>query len=69
MGLLKHLKHPQRQRTGIRPRRIIFEKENVESTHISWENKMKPQIQLDGGITPKEYQALASRREEMLSLA
>ncbi len=29
---------------------------------------MKPRIKLDDGITPKEYETLASRWEEMLSL-
>ena len=47
----------------------IFEKENTENTYISWEDKMKPRIDLDDGITQEEYQALAARWEEMLSLA
>ncbi len=62
-------KHSQRQETGVRPHQIIFEKENTENTYISWEDKMKPRIQLEDGITPEEYQALASRWDEMLSLA
>lgn len=66
MGFLKHF---QNQKTGVRPHQIIFEKENTENTYITWEDKMKPRIKLDDGITPEEYQALASRWEEMLSLA
>lgn len=62
-------KYNQRQKTGCRPCRIIFEKENVENTYISWEKKMKPRIGLCDGITPEECQALASRWEEMLTLA
>lgn len=66
---MEFLKHIQRQKTGVRPHQIIFEKENTENTYISWEDKMKPHIELYDGITPEEYQALASRWEEMLSLA
>ena len=66
MEILKHL---QRQKTGVRPHRIIFEKENMENTYITWEDKMKPRIKLDDGITQEEYQSLAARWEEMLSLA
>ena len=66
MGFIKHF---QRQKVGVHPHRIIFEKENTENTYISWEDKMKPRIDLDDGITQEEYQALAARWEEMLSLA
>lgn len=66
---MKFLKHLQRQKTGVRPHRIVFEKENPENTYIRWEDKMKPRIKLDDGITQEEYQALAARREEMLALA
>ncbi|MBD5152195.1 MAG: hypothetical protein HDT16_06840 [Oscillibacter sp.] len=66
---MEFLKHIKRQKTGVRPHQIIFEKENPENTYITWEDKMKPRIKLDDGITPEEYQALASRWEEMLSLA
>lgn len=66
MGFIKHF---QRQKVGVHPHRIIFEKENTENTYISWEDKMKPRIDLDNGITQEEYQALAARWEEMLSLA
>lgn len=66
---MEFLKHPERQKTGARPHQIIFEKENTKNTYISWEDKMKPRIKLDDGITQEEYQALASRWDEMLSLA
>lgn len=66
MGFLKKL---QRQKTGVRPRRIVFEQENPDNSYISWEKQMKPRIKLDDGITQEEYQALAARWEEMLSLA
>lgn len=66
MGFIKHF---QRQKVGVHPHQIIFEKENTENTYISWEDKMKPRIDLDDGITQEEYQALAARWEEMLSLA
>lgn len=66
MGFFKNF---YRQKMGVRPRQIIFEKENAENTYISWEDKMKPRIKLEDGITPEEYQALSSRWEEMLSLA
>ena len=66
MGFIKHF---QRQKVGVHPHRIIFEKENTENTYITWEDKMKPRIDLDDGITQEEYQALAARWEEMLSLA
>jgi hypothetical protein len=59
----------QRKKEGIRPRRIVFEKENTQNTYITWEDQMKPRIKLDDGITPEEYQALAARWEEMLKLA
>ena len=62
-------KHRRRQKTGVRPRQIIFEKENPENTYITWEDKMKPRIDLDDGITREEYQFLASRWDEMISLA
>ena len=66
---MEFLKHFQRQKIGVRPRRIIFKQENTENTYITWEDKMKPRIKLDDGITSEEYQALAARWEGMLSLA
>ncbi|MDE7398873.1 MAG: hypothetical protein K2N06_05020 [Oscillospiraceae bacterium] len=66
---MKFIDHIQRRKTGVRPRQIIFEKENPENTYITWEDKMKPGIKLDDGITTEEYKALVSRWEEMLSLA
>lgn len=66
---MENLNHVQRQKTGIRPCRIVFEKENTENIYISWERKMKPRIDLNDGITQEEYHALAARWEEMLSLA
>lgn len=63
------LNHSQRQKTGVRPHQIIFEKENTENTYISWKDKMKPRIEVDDGITPEEYQMIVSRWDEMLSLA
>lgn len=62
-------KRSRRQKKGVRPRQIVFEKENTENTYITWEDRMKPRIELDDGITREEYQALASRWDEMLSLA
>lgn len=62
-------KYSQRERDGVRPHQIIFEKENVENTYISWEDKMKPQIELDDDITSEEYQTMLARWDEMLSLA
>ena len=59
----------RRQETGVSPHQIIFEKENTENTYISWEDKMKPRIKIDDGITREEYQAMVSRWDEMLSLA
>lgn len=66
MGVIKNF---QRQKMGVRPHQIIFEKENTENTYITWEDKMKPRIDLSDGITTEESQALAARWEEMLSLA
>ncbi|MDE7353673.1 MAG: hypothetical protein K2O06_11585 [Acetatifactor sp.] len=66
MEILKHL---QRQKTGVRPHQIIFNKKNKKNIDISWKDKMKPSIKLEDGITFKEYQALAARWDEMLSLA
>ena len=66
---MEFLKHFRRQKIGVRPHQIIFEKENTGNVYISWEDKRKPRIQLDDGITQEEYQALASRWDEMLSLA
>lgn len=63
------LNHSRRQKTGVSPHQIIFEKENTENTYISWEDKMKPCIKIDDGITQEEYQAMVSRWDEMLSLA
>ncbi len=57
------------QITGVRPHLVIFEKENTENDYVTWENKKKPSIRLNDGITEEEYQALASRLEEMISLA
>ncbi len=65
-GFFKHL---QRRKTGVHPHQIIFEKENTENTYISWEDKMKPRIDLDERLAQEGYQALVSRRDEMLSLA
>ena len=62
-------KHIQRQKTGVRPHQIIFKKKNTKNTDSSWGDKMKPCIKLEDGITSKEYQALAARWDEMLSLA
>lgn len=61
-------KHLQRQKTGVRPHRIVFEKENRENDYVSWEKQMKPHIELEG-ITPEEYQILDSRMDEMLAQA
>ena len=58
-------KRSRRQKKGVRPRQIVFEKENTENTYITWEDRMKPRIELDDGITREEYQALASRWGEM----
>ena len=66
MGFLKHF---QRQKFGVHPHQIIFEKENTENVYISWEDRMKPRIKLDDGITQEEYRAMAARWDEMLSLA
>lgn len=66
MDLFKHF---QRQRTGVRPHQVIFEHENAENTYISWKDKMKPRITMEDGIIPEEYQAMAVRWEEMLTLA
>ncbi len=57
------------QITGVRPHLVIFEKENTENDYVTWEDKKKPSIRLNDGITEEEYQALASRLEEMISLA
>ncbi len=62
-------KHSRRQKKGVHPHQIVFEKENTENTYITWEDRMKPRIELDDSITREEYQALASRWDEMLSLA
>lgn len=66
MDLFKHF---QRQRNGVRPHQVIFEHENAENTYISWKDKMKPRITMEDGIIPEEYQAMAVRWEEMLTLA
>lgn len=66
---MEFLKHIRRQKVGVHPHQIIFEKENTENTYISWEDKMKPRIDLNDGITQEEYQALAARWDEMISLA
>ena len=66
MGFLDRLK---RQKKGVRPHRIVFERENTENTYITWEDKMKPRVKLRDGITQEEYQTLAARREELLSQA
>lgn len=66
MDLFKHF---QRQKTGVRPHQVIFEHENAENTYISWKDKMKPRITMEDGIIPEEYQAMAVRWEEMLTLA
>lgn len=62
-------KYSQREKAGVRPHQIIFEKENAENTYVFWENKMKPRIKLDDVITSEEYQTMLSRWDEMLSLA
>ncbi len=66
MDLFKHF---QRQRNGVRPHQAIFEHENAENTYISWKDKMKPRITMEDGIIPEEYQAMAVRWKEMLTLA
>lgn len=66
MDLFKHF---QRQKTGVRPHQVIFEHENAENTYISWKDKMKPRITMEDGIIPEEYQAMAVRWKEMLTLA
>lgn len=65
---MEYSKDSERRKTGVRPHQIIFEKENTENTYITWEDKMRPRISLKDGITQEEYQTLASRQEEMLSL-
>lgn len=66
---MKLWKSFHRQKMGVRPHQIIFEKENTENTYITWEDKMKPRIDVDDGVTMEEYRAMAARWEEMLSLA
>lgn len=66
---MESLEYIQRQETGVHPHQIIFEKENTENTYISWKDQMKPCIRLEDGITREEYRAMASRWDEMLSLA
>ena len=48
-------KRSRRQKKGVRPRQIVFKKENTENTYITWEDRMKPRIELDDGITREEY--------------
>lgn len=62
-------KYTQRQRIGVHPHQIIFKKANKANTYITWDDTMKPRISLCGGITLEEYQVLATRWDEMLSLA
>ena len=59
----------QRKKEGVRPHLLVFERENTENTYITLEDRMKPRVKLDDGITQEEYQALAARREEMIRLA
>ena len=47
---MKLWKSFHRQKMGVRPHQIIFEKENTENTYITWEDKMKPRIDVDDGI-------------------
>lgn len=65
---MEPLKHFQRRKSGVRPHRIVFEKENSENDYVSWEKQMKPHIALEG-ITPEERQILDSRMDEMLEQA
>ena len=66
---MNFLKQIQRQKIGVHPHQIIFDKENTENTYITWEDKMKPRIDLDDGISQEEYQVLSSRWNEMIKLA
>lgn len=66
MGFFKRF---QRKKEGVRPHLLVFERENTENTYITLEDRMKPRVKLDDGITQEEYQALAARREEMIRLA
>jgi hypothetical protein len=66
---MESLEHLQRQETGVHPHQIIFEKENTNNAYISWKDQMKPRIRLKDGITQEEYQSIASRWDEILSLA
>ena len=66
MGFLKQLK---RQKMGVHPRRINFEKENPENRHITWDDQMKPCIMRNDGITEEECRALMARWDEMLTQA
>lgn len=66
MDLFKRFRH---KKEGARPRLLVFEQENTDNTYITLEDRMKPRVKLDGGITREEYQALAARREEMIRLA
>ena len=59
MGFFKRF---QRKKEGVRPHLLVFERENTENTYITLEDRMKPRVKLDDGITQEEYQALAARR-------
>ena len=59
----------RRKKEGARPQRIVFERENTENTYITLEDRMKPRIDRNDGITDREYETLAARWEEMLKLA
>lgn len=62
-------KYIQRQKVGVRPHQIIFERENTENRYINFTDKTKPRIRLNDGITQEEYNVLSARREEMTALA
>ena len=60
MGFFKRF---QRKKEGVRPHLLVFERENTENTYITLEDRMKPRVKLDDGITQEEYKALDAPRE------
>ncbi len=63
MGIFEKFK---KKKEVKRPKRLIFEKENVENEYVDFESKIKPRISIGDGFPQEVYQLFANRRNEML---
>ena len=55
--------------TGVRPVRLVFERENRENSYITFEDRMQPCITIGDEVTPEDAATVRGRLDEMLDIA